>query len=570
MLAICQFDAASASVLDRLFAAGRLPTLDALRARGMWHELDAPATQFAAGAQHTLYSGVELEDHGLFYPFQWDPAEQRVHYMAHFAAPPPVWEQLGSRGTRTLAVDPYESRPPTTTPPGTYVCGWQLHDRVVLRQWDRPDGVHRRLERLHGPPQPVDEVFGLHTADEMLALRRRLLGAPARVADAGALFLGEDSFDLAWLTFCAAHVAGHQFFDLSQIDPAGLDRDAERLLGRTLDDVYVAVDTALGRVVDALPEGTDLMVISPVGMEINTSRADMLPDMLEAVLDPREERTDRSSSIWRLRAALPSDLRARVATALPEKVALDLTARLELHGVDWSRTRAFAHPAETRATCASTSADASATGSSSPTTPRRSSTRSPTGWPPSATPTGAPRSTRSSGSPTASVTATARTCSPTSSSAGLTARRRRSTASTRSGSAPCDATASAAGGRATTPRATPGPSSSRAAHARSPRRVPHASRTSRRPPPRSAVATRRPWSASHCSNPDRPLRPGRTVGSTATRPRHPYRWRLAPPPRASPSGSPGGSPSPANRGRSARARDRRPCRRRRRRAAPRP
>ena len=39
-------------------------------------------------------------------------------------------------------------------------------------------------------------------------------------------------------------------------------------------------------------------------------------------------------------------MRAKVARALPERVALDLTARLELRGVDWSRTRAFAHPAE--------------------------------------------------------------------------------------------------------------------------------------------------------------------------------------------------------------------------------
>ena len=39
-------------------------------------------------------------------------------------------------------------------------------------------------------------------------------------------------------------------------------------------------------------------------------------------------------------------MRAKVARVLPESVALDLTARLELRGVDWSSTRAFAHPAE--------------------------------------------------------------------------------------------------------------------------------------------------------------------------------------------------------------------------------
>jgi predicted AlkP superfamily phosphohydrolase/phosphomutase len=354
MLAILQFDAASASLLSRLFERGALPVLAGLRERGVWHELDAPATQFAAGAQHTLYSGVALADHGLFYPFQWSPAEQRVRYMHDLPGPAPIWERLGRTGTRTLAVDPYESRPPTEAPTGTLVCGWQLHDRVVLRRWSSPEPAYDALQRVFGPPQPVDEVFGQHTVGEMLALRRRLLGAPARVADAATLLLGQEPFDLAWLTFCAAHVAGHQFWDLSQLDGAELDDAARRVLGTALDDVYAAVDLAIGRIVAALPEGADVMVVSPVGMDVNTSRADMLPEMLAAVLGPSRaapgdvERTEASarSSIWWLRAAVPSGVRARVANALPERLALDLTARLELRGLDWKSTKAFAHPAE--------------------------------------------------------------------------------------------------------------------------------------------------------------------------------------------------------------------------------
>lgn len=346
MLTILQFDAASARLLGRLLDEERLPTLAGLRERGIWHDLDAPATEFAAGAQHTLYSGVELADHGLFYPFQWSAEEQRVRYMGELHAPPPVWERLGLGGTRTLAVDPYESRPPVQAPPGALVCGWQLHDRVVLQEWSSPGDTHRRLERLFGAPQPVDEVFGRHSVDEMLGLRRRLLAAPGRVADAAELLLGAESFDLAWLTFCAAHVAGHQFWDLSQLDPRDLDQSSERVLGTALDDVYVAVDRALGRVVAALPADSDLLIVSPVGMDVNTSRADLLPEMLRAVLDPQEERRDSKSSIWWLRAALPSGLRAKVANALPETAALELTARLEMRGVDWTTTRAFAHPAE--------------------------------------------------------------------------------------------------------------------------------------------------------------------------------------------------------------------------------
>ena len=245
MLVILQFDAASVAVLERLLLEGRLPTVATLRERGVWHELEAPATQFAAGAQYTLYSGVPLPDHGLFYPFQWSAEEQRVRPMLAFEAPQPIWEPLGRRGTRTLAVDPYESRAPVEPPPGTLVCGWQLHDRVVLQQWSSPPQHHARLERLFGTPEPVDEVFGRHHADEMLALRRRLLGAPGRVADAAILSLREAPFDLAWLTFCAAHVAGHQFWDLSQIDTSGFGDAETGVLASTLDDVYAGIDAAI-------------------------------------------------------------------------------------------------------------------------------------------------------------------------------------------------------------------------------------------------------------------------------------------------------------------------------------
>jgi predicted AlkP superfamily phosphohydrolase/phosphomutase len=346
VLAILQFDSASVALLERMLARGRLPAVAALRERGAWHALETPATHFAAGAFHTLYSGAEIAEHGLFYPFQWSGPEQRVRYMSAFEAPAPVWERLSALGTRTLAIDPYESRPPRQAPEGTLVSGWQLSDRVVLQRWSTPTGTHRRLQRLFGPPVAVEEVFGRHSADELLGLRRRLLAAPGRVADAATLLLAEQDFDLAWLTFSAAHVAGHQFWDLSQLDATDLDDGARRVLCGALEEIYEAVDTAFARVLAALPDDADVIVVSPVGMDVNTSRADLLPEMLDAVLRGGTPPAQSAGSIWRLRAALPTGLRARVATALPDRVALALTARLELRGLDWATTRAFAQPAD--------------------------------------------------------------------------------------------------------------------------------------------------------------------------------------------------------------------------------
>jgi hypothetical protein len=250
VICVLQFDAASVAVLDGLLAEGRLPVLAGLVERGRRTALETPAAHFAAGAFHTLYSGVELADHGLFYPFQWDASAQRARYMTAFPAPPAIWERLARAGLRTLAVDPYESRPPRDWK-GTYVCGWQFADRVVLPRWSLPKAARATLARRHGRGPHATEIFGRPTTRELLALRRKLVAAPGRVAAAAVDLLAGEPYDLVWLTFSAAHLAGHQFWDLSQLAEAPARRE-RALLASALADVYEAVDRACGRVLGAL------------------------------------------------------------------------------------------------------------------------------------------------------------------------------------------------------------------------------------------------------------------------------------------------------------------------------
>ncbi|HEV2727616.1 MAG TPA: hypothetical protein VGV34_04930, partial [Solirubrobacterales bacterium] len=167
----------------------------------------------------------------------------------------------------------------------------------------------------------------------------------------------------AWIVFAAPHLAGHRLWEV----PPYLDDDVpaterERLDG-ALAEVYEEVDRQLGRVLEALPDDCDVIACSVLGMDVNTSRADLLPGMLTAVLtdtgasrgsfvaqeetkEPRSAKDSDSGAMWRLRAALSGRARAQIAAAMPDRLALELTARLELRGVDWSTTRAFAHPAD--------------------------------------------------------------------------------------------------------------------------------------------------------------------------------------------------------------------------------
>jgi predicted AlkP superfamily phosphohydrolase/phosphomutase len=347
VIAVIQFDAASAVLLERLAGEGRLPNLEELRRRGSRVELETPAEHFPASAYQDLYRGVEVGDHGLFYPFQWGAGDQRIRLAGTFSAPPPIWDRLGEHGRSTLAIDPYECHRPQRAE-GELVCGWGMRERVVLERWSVPDGGDREARRRHGRPPDVTEVFGAQTPRELRRLRERFLGAPARVADLAIERLRERRFDLAWIVFAAPHLAGHRLWEVPPyIDGDAIGAQERQRLDGTLADVYEQVDAQLGRVLDALPDDCDVIVCSVLGMDQNTSRADLLPGMLSAVLTGQSQSADSDSgAIWRLRGALSGRLRSSVAAAMPDRLALELTARLELRGVDWSSTRAFAHPAD--------------------------------------------------------------------------------------------------------------------------------------------------------------------------------------------------------------------------------
>lgn len=339
MIAVIQLDGLGEEPLERLLDAGRLPNLAAFLDAAPRRPLSTPAPDLPAAVYPTLYSGEGPGRHGLFYPFQWVPSEQRVAVADRQPHPPMLWDRLASGGARCLVADPYECVPPSgpCASGSVVLSGIQLSERVVLRRWSRPRSAWMSAARgLGGAPPRATETFGPSGERARELLTRALVAAPARVARL-AEREASGGWDLAWFSLISPHLGGHRLWGL----PA-------------LDDVYAATDAALGRILAALPAEATPVLVCPIGMGPDTARADLLPGMLARVLDPPAAASSAadpgsvtdSGAMWRLRAALPTGLRGAVAGALPAPVARRLTARLELRGVDWSTTRAFAHPSD--------------------------------------------------------------------------------------------------------------------------------------------------------------------------------------------------------------------------------
>ena len=178
------------------------------------------------------------------------------------------------------------------------------------------------------------------------------MSGPGRAADAAIDVLAQDRFELLWLNFSAAHKAGHHLWDPAGVTDEPLDGELEHTLRKGLEDVYEAVDAALGRTLAALPGDADVIVFSPTGMGANTSRADLLPAMLDAVLSenglaPEQSPDGVRTPVWSLRSSISPEWRSRVARLLPDRLVADMTTRLYVRA-DWSRTRAMAVPGENK------------------------------------------------------------------------------------------------------------------------------------------------------------------------------------------------------------------------------
>jgi len=351
MLAILQFDSAALPLLERMLADGRMPVLAGLRRRGRWETMDARATFLQSSTYMTLCTGVDVREHGIYSAVPWSAPEQRPRFMYAFPGPPTIWDRLTARGRRALIVDPTLSWEPTQMC-GVYLSGWQFEDRMSARGRSLPTGTRTELGRRRGRAPRLDDVYGTRRASSLLGWRTHLVDAPRRVADVAIEMLEQDRYDLVWLNFAAPHKAGHHLWDPGAVVHEALDDATRGMLEGGLADVYQATDVAIGRVLEALPGTADVIVFSPTGMAANTSRADVLPGMLDAILTPRPKNGDRArdrsrSPIWAIRSAIPIEVREHVARALPDRAVADLATRFYLRR-DWTKTRAIAVPGENK------------------------------------------------------------------------------------------------------------------------------------------------------------------------------------------------------------------------------
>ncbi|MDR4482301.1 MAG: alkaline phosphatase family protein [Nitrospirales bacterium] len=345
MIAAISLEAPSLSLIQQLIADNRMPHLAALQREG---EVVNLAPSFLDGAVYaTLYTGQHLSEHGIYSLFTWSPAEQRLRLSHELMSDDTLFRRLDRAGKRVLAIDPPE-HPMQELDNGFVVSGCQFRSRVHLAKWSHPSSLGEELSKHLGKTPRGEETFGQPSQHHLLHLRKILLQAPNRLASGVERLIEEKAPDVLWLHMAAIHLAGHQLWDTASVDVIGQSSTGKGLLEKSLIDVYLAADAALGRIIKILPENADLLVFWAKGMGPETCRSDLLPEMLERILNPRTivHTSSGNDILTKLRSIVPTSLRSKVADALPDSLSLQLTARLGTIGKDWKAVRAFSLPSD--------------------------------------------------------------------------------------------------------------------------------------------------------------------------------------------------------------------------------
>jgi predicted AlkP superfamily phosphohydrolase/phosphomutase len=338
-------DAADVNLIERLLEQGRLPTLQRLREEGRFGRIKSDSVNFASAVWPTFYSSQRTEYHGWYYGKVWRPDRMRLEYARdEWLHQTPFWEELDRERFRVALFDvPYALRTPDALN-GTYVSGWQTHDAFGVFSY--PAERVKELRSRFGRSAMKPERFGGQTPQSLLRLRQEMLDTLEQAVDIGRWLLESEDWDLFLFVFGAVHRGTHYLWDVSQIDTSGVDEETLRTLEDARDELYVAADRALERILEVAPDNARILVFALHGMEANSGWVDRLPQLVRQVHSGGQGGAPHEGWLYRWKRRIPWRVVRQFTTRLPTAVNHWLLPLWSTRMLDWSQTRFFALPVD--------------------------------------------------------------------------------------------------------------------------------------------------------------------------------------------------------------------------------
>ena len=354
---ILGLDSADADLIDGWCDQGYLPTLKRLREEGAWGRLETTADVMHVSAWPSLQTGAGPQHHGLYHAYQVHAGRQGVYRTRPSESGlPPFWRFLDDAGLKCIIMDAFMDHP---------LRGFQGIQILEYGSWTwfvdpgaTPKGLWREIIRRFGK-YPAPEHTQVLNVPAPAAFRDQLVAGAGCKAEVVRWLLTTEPWDFAFVNFAEPHGAGHYLWHIDDPEYPAHPEIVEAGLEHPLRDVYVAVDHAIGEIVQELDESTTLFVTSGDGMGPNYAGCHLMPEFLSRLglfasssvgaataKEPGATSSGRSGGdlLSRIRGSIPIGFRHAVSRCLPRELHYRMSMRWVNSEIDWRQSRAICLP----------------------------------------------------------------------------------------------------------------------------------------------------------------------------------------------------------------------------------
>jgi predicted AlkP superfamily phosphohydrolase/phosphomutase len=351
------WDAADAELIDAWCRDGLLPNLAHMKSQGTWARLQTTAEIVHVSAWPTIFTGTAPDQHGLYHAYVMPPGHQGPSRPRPDRSPFPFfWKLLSEYGKRCVIMDAF------------LTCPLQGFNGAQIVEWGTwswfwkptilPTSLKQAMQQRFGP-YPAEDHSKVLAPPDCRGFRERLLAAVVKKTQVVKWLIEREAWDFFLVVFGETHPAGHYFWHLHDPSYVAHPDGGAGPLQYALRDVYVALDQALGDILQSVDDTTTVFLVSGDGMGPNYSGSHLLNDVLMrmGLLTMQNGAGGKPGSVARasgqswhsktdilstLRHLIPASWRIAISQALlPHQVKERLSLRWLTAGIRWEQTRAF-------------------------------------------------------------------------------------------------------------------------------------------------------------------------------------------------------------------------------------
>lgn len=304
-------DSADPRLLTQWAEQGWLPSLASLFGKSARAKGDIPAGFGTRAMWISLYCGVSPGKHGRYFGRQ---ARNHAYKVEKFEPPEeaqePIWSAASRQGKRVAVID-VPIAPVCRELNGMQIKDWCTHDPVFPELRTCPAALAEEVTARFGvdPVGPCDALKQEPAA--FRAFRDRLVERVGKKAELACHYLDRGGWDLFMVGFSDPHCVGHQCWHLHDSGHALHDPAYRQAYGDPIRDVYVALDKAIGELLQKVGPDTTVIFFSGTGMGPNYSGNHLLDEALRRLEGASQTLTRKAvESIKQIyRQALPVSVR---------------------------------------------------------------------------------------------------------------------------------------------------------------------------------------------------------------------------------------------------------------------